>query len=100
MNKAQISLNKNTLLGVFEQFLILALWLLVGSVVWSVWFMWGINVVLFDDPYLSDTEYQRLIKQETQLINIGLWVGKLYTACAVMFFTVRVRKVLRASSDG
>ncbi|MEZ8036281.1 MULTISPECIES: hypothetical protein [Vibrio] len=100
MNKAQISLNKNTLLGVFEQFLILALWLLVGSVVWSVWFMWGINVVPFDDPYLSDTEYQRLIKQETQLINIGLWVGKLYTACAVMFFIVRVRKVLRASSDG
>ncbi|MEZ8395797.1 hypothetical protein AB4082_08920 [Vibrio cyclitrophicus] len=76
MKKAQISLNKNTLLGVFEQFSILALWLLAGSV---VWFVWGINVVPFDDPYLSDTEYQRLIEQETQLINIGLWVGKLYT---------------------
>ena len=99
MKKAQISLNKNTLLGVFEQFSILALLLLAGSVVWFVWFMWGINVVPFDDPYLSDTEYQRLIEQETQLINIGLWVGKLYIACVVMFFIVRVRKVLRASSD-
>lgn len=99
MKKAQISLNKNTQLGVFEQFSILALWLLAGSVVWFVWFVWGINVVPFDDPYLSDTEYQRLIEQETQLINIGLWVGKLYIACVVMFFIVRVRKVLRASSD-
>ncbi|KAA8602674.1 hypothetical protein F0Z19_0207 [Vibrio cyclitrophicus] len=43
----------------FEQLLIPALWLLAGSV---VWFVWGINVVPFDDPYLSDTEYQRLIK--------------------------------------
>ncbi|MBE8604239.1 hypothetical protein [Vibrio sp. OPT10] len=59
MKKAQISLNKNTLLSVFEQLLIPALWLFAGSV---VWFVWGINVVPFDDPYLSDTEYQRLIK--------------------------------------
>lgn len=99
MNKAQLSLNKNTLLGVFEQILILSLWLLAGSVVWFVWFVWGNNVVPFDDPYLSDAEYQRLIEQETQLFNIGLWIGKLYIACVVIFFIVRVRKVLRLLCD-
>ena len=99
MNKAQISLNKNTLLGVFEQLLILALWLLVGSVVWFVWFIWGLNFVPFDDPYLSDVEYRRLIEQETRLFNISICIGKLYIACVVLFFIVRVRKVLGASSD-
>ena len=57
--------------------------------------VWGVNVVPFDDPYLSDAEYQHLIEQEAQMINAGLWIGKFYIASVVTFFTVRIVKRFR-----
>jgi hypothetical protein len=96
MEKNQSLFNKRVLLGTLGELSWLALCLLAGGVVWFVWMVWGVNVVPFDDPYLSDAEYQHLIEQETQMINAGLWVGKFYIASVVTFFTVRIIKVFRA----
>lgn len=96
MEKNQSLFNKSVLLGTLGELSWLALCLLGGGVVWFVWMVWGVSVVPFDDPYLSDAEYQHLIEQETQMINAGLWVGKFYIASVVTFFTIRIVKVFRA----
>lgn len=95
MKKTQWSLNKQTLLGTLKQLSLLAMFLVIGVMVWFVWMFWGASVVPFDDPYLSNAEYQVLIEQENQLINIGLSVAMIYVASVVIFFAARIVKVLR-----
>ncbi|WP_225312925.1 hypothetical protein [Vibrio fortis] len=96
MKKTQWSLNKQTLLGALKQLSLLAMFLVIGVMVWFVWMIWGASVAPFDNPYLSNAEYQVLIEQENQLINIGLWVSMLYVASLVTFFAARIAKVFRA----
>ena len=96
MKKAQWSFNTQTLLGVLKQLSLLALFVSIGGVALFMWFIFGINIAPFDDPYLSNADYQVLIEQENQLINIGLWVGKVYVTSLVIFFAVRIVKVLRS----
>lgn len=96
MKKAQWSLNTQTLLGVLKQLSLLAMFLVIGVMVWFVWMFWGASVAPFDDPYLSNAEYQVLIEQENQLINIGLSVAMIYVASLVIFFAARIMKVFRA----
>ena len=96
MKKAQWSLNTQTLLGVLKQLSLLAMFLVIGVMIWFVWMFWGASVAPFDDPYLSNAEYQVLMEQENQLINLGLWVGKIYVTSLVIFFAVRIVKVLRS----
>ncbi|MGR5556136.1 hypothetical protein ACQKQC_07540 [Vibrio fortis] len=95
MKKAQWSLNTQTLLGALKQLSLLAMFLVIGVMVWFVWMIWGASVAPFDDPYLSNAEYQVLIEQENHLINIGLWVAMIYVASLVIFFSARIVKVLR-----
>ena len=95
MRQTQWSLNTQTLLSALKQLSLLAMFLVIGVMVWFVWMIWGASVAPFDDPYLSNAEYQALIKQENQLINLGLWVGKIYVASLVIFFAARIVKVLR-----
>ena len=96
MKKAQWSLNTQTLLGVLKQLSLLAMFLVIGVMIWFVWMFWGASVAPFDDPYLSNAEYQVLIEQENQLINIGLSVAMIYVASLVIFFAARIMKVFRA----
>ncbi len=96
MKKAQWSLNTQTLLGVLKQLSLLAMFLVIGVMVWFVWMFWGASVAPFDDPYLSNAEYQVLMEQENQLINIGLSVAMIYVASLVIFFAARIMKVFRA----
>ena len=96
MKKAQWSLNTQTLLGVLKQLSLLAMFLVIGVMIWFVWMFWGASVAPFDDPYLSNAEYQVLIEQENQLINIGLSVAMIYVASLVIFFAARIVKVFRA----
>ncbi|MEF1279089.1 hypothetical protein QTO05_08030 [Vibrio fortis] len=96
MKKAQWSLNTQTLLGVLKQLSLLAMFLVIGVMVWFVWMFWGASVAPFDDPYLSNAEYQVLIEQENKLTNIGLWVAMIYVASLVIFFSARIMKVFRA----
>ena len=96
MKKAQWSLNTQTLLSALKQLSLLAMFLVIGVMVWFVWMFWGASVAPFDDPYLSNAEYQVLIEQENQLINIGLSVAMIYVASLVIFFAARIVKVLRA----
>lgn len=96
MKKAQWSFNMQTLFDALEQLSLLAMFLVIGVMVWFVWMFWGASVAPFDDPYLSNAEYQALIEQENQLINLGLWVGKIYVASLVIVFAARIVKVLRA----
>ena len=95
MKSAQWSFNKRTLLYALKQLSLLVLFLVVGGIVWFVWIFWGVSVAPFDDPYLSNADYQVLIEQENQLINIGLWVSMIYVASLVIFFAARIVKVLR-----
>ena len=96
MKKTQWSLNKQILLGALKQLSLLAMFLVIGVMVWFVWMFWGASVAPFDDPYLSNAEYQVLIEQENQLINIGLSVAMIYVASLVIFFAARIMKVFRA----
>ena len=95
MKKAQWSLNTQTLLGVLKQLSLLAIFVSVGGVALFIWFIFGVNIAPFDDPYLSNAEYKLLVEQENQLINLVLWVGKIYVASLVIFFAARIVKVLR-----
>lgn len=96
MKKAQWSLNTQTLLGVLKQLSLLALFVSVGGVALFIGLILGGNIAPFDDPYLSNAEYKLLVEQENQLMNLGLWVGKIYVASLVIFFAARIVKVLRA----
>ena len=96
MKKAQWSLNTQTLLGVLKQLSLLAMFLVIGVMIWFVWMFWGASVAPFDDPYLSNAEYKLLVEQENQLINIGLSVAMIYVASLVIFFAARIMKVFRA----
>ncbi|MEF1227434.1 hypothetical protein QTO02_07785, partial [Vibrio fortis] len=86
-----------TLLGVLKQLSLLAMFLVIGVMVWFVWMFWGASVAPFDDPYLSNAEYQVLIEQENKLTNIGLWVAMIYVASLVIFFSARIVKVFRGA---
>lgn len=96
MKKAQWSFNRQTLFGVLKQLSLLALFVSIGGVALFIWLIFGINIAPFDDPYLSNAEYKLLVEQENQLINLGLWVGKIYVASLVIFFAARIVKVFRA----
>lgn len=95
MKKAQWSLNTQILFGALKQLSLLAMFLVIGGIVWFVWMIWGASVAPFDDPYLSNAEYQVLIEQENKLTNIGLWVAMIYVVSLVTFFAVRIVKVFR-----
>ena len=97
MKKAQWSLNTQTLLGVLKQLSLLAMFLVIGVMVWFVWMFWGASVAPFDDPYLSNAKSQVLIEQENKLTNIGLWVAMIYAASLVIFFAARIVKVFRGA---
>lgn len=75
---------------VLRETLRLGLHALIGIAGVIVSFLWILTISPFDDPYLSQTDYQRLGEQEDLMLALLGWAAGIYFLSVVLLYLARL----------
>ncbi|MFA0054295.1 hypothetical protein [Vibrio echinoideorum] len=76
--------------GVLRETLRLGLHALIGISGVIVSFLWILTISPFYDPYLSQTDYQRLGEQEDLMLALLGWAAGIYFLSVVLLYLARL----------
>ncbi|MEZ9070757.1 hypothetical protein AB4277_06865 [Vibrio splendidus] len=75
---------------VLKETLALGLNALIGIATAIISFLWILTISPFDDPYLSQFEYQRLAEKEDLMLALWEWGGGIYLVLIFLLYLARV----------